>query len=94
MQTLADITITPVANGFVVCLSRMEQNPLGELVPFFKDMQKEMEKDQLLADLEAKNITAAKDEQPTHKLVKDSYQFVFTRFKDVLDFLKEIYGNA
>lgn len=28
MQSLADITITPVANGYLVCLPRMEENPL------------------------------------------------------------------
>lgn len=87
-----DISITPVANGFVVVLPQIENNPFEQIIPAFKSMKKEMEKDSLLAELEAKNITPANDD--AEAMVRAKHIFVFTRFKDVLDFLKEKFANA
>lgn len=92
MQSLANITITPVANGFVVCLPRVEKSPFEDVLPIFKNMKSEMEKDSLLAALETQNISAANDEEPEQS-VKDEHVYVFIRFKDVLSFLSEKYGN-
>lgn len=90
MQSLSDIIITPVANGFVVCLPRIEENPYAQIMPVFKDMQKSMEKDPLLSELQEQNISPAQEE---NQILKDQNQFVFTRFKDVIIFLSEKYGN-
>ena len=87
-----DISITPVANGFVVVLPQIENNSFEQILPAIKSMKKEMEKDSLLAELEAKNIAPASED--AESIVRAKHIFVFVRFKDVLDFLKERFSNA
>lgn len=58
----------------------------------FRNLKKDMEADSLLSELQAKNIEPAPRESD-NKIVRDQHSYVFTRFKDVVNFLNEKYGN-
>jgi hypothetical protein len=91
MYNESQITITPVANGYVVVIPRLEPDMIKQIMPALRDMQKEMESDPLISELQKK---AENDEQPSAEITRDIYTYVFFRFKDVIDFLKEQFPNA
>ena len=91
MYNASQITITPVANGYVVVLPSLENDPMENLPKIMRDMAAEIQGDALLNSLQEKS---EKDEQPNAEMVRDIHTYIFSKFSDVLAFLGEQFPKA
>lgn len=90
------IKITPVNNGFILNLPKPNRSAFGDMMPDIQKMMggivSGMEKDALIAELEAKNISAARDEEePLYDLCPDEYTHVFGSLEECLTFISKTY---
>lgn len=94
------ISISKVANGFIVSLPDLDnspndmlQNAMPGIIDAFKGMKSELEEDSLLSELKKQNIEipeAQNDEvAKSAGIAKHETVFIFLRLKDALEFINE-----
>ena len=93
MMSMNEIQIMPVANGFVVTLPQIQMDPTDKMIGQFGKLAKKMNKDEILAAIEEEQQQIEQEEKNEQLVALDNI-FIFTRFKDVLAFLNEKFGNA
>lgn len=93
MSSMNEISITPVANGFLVTLPLLEMDPTDKMIGQFGKLAKKINKDEVLAAIEEEQEQI---EQSEKSLVLNPLPnvFIFSRFKDVLAFLTEKFANV
>lgn len=83
------ITITPVSNGWVVKLPKATPGAdiMKGMMKFGKGMKQILDDDQIIPGLNAP-VEQEEEEEAQSLLTRDNNTYIFTKFEEVLGFLK------